>query len=34
MTFWNSYWWPAVTALIGFAYVGLRIAPPAPTHAG
>jgi len=25
MTFWSSYWWPAVTALIGFVYVGLLL---------
>lgn len=25
MSFWSSYWWPAVTALIGFVYVGLLI---------
>lgn len=26
MTFWSSYWWPAVTALIGFVYVALLLA--------
>ncbi|HSK46442.1 MAG TPA: hypothetical protein VLA05_00385 [Coriobacteriia bacterium] len=25
MTFWSSYWWPAVTALIGFIYVALLL---------
>jgi len=25
MAFWSSYWWPAVTALIGFVYVGLLL---------
>jgi len=25
MSFWSSYWWPAVTALVGFVYVGLLL---------
>jgi len=26
MTFWGSYWWPAITAIIGFIYVALLLA--------
>ncbi len=25
MEFWSSYWWPLVTAIIGFVYVGLLV---------
>ncbi len=25
MSFWSSYWWPALTAAIGFVYVGLLL---------